>query len=154
MTAETNEKNIRSGYMWVAGVILAILGAVDSAYLLWLKLTGQVAACQNIGDCEAVNSSRYAEFGGIPIALFGLLAYLLIIALFFLELKFPEWKDSLLLANFGVTFAGTLYSFYLTYVELFILKAVCPFCVVSAVIIVILFIISTLRLYIAYSSDE
>ena len=153
MSAESNE-NVRSRRLWIAAVILAILGAADSAYLLWLKITGQVAACQGIGDCEAVNSSRYAELGGIPIALFGLLAYLLILVLFFLELKFPEWQDSLLLANFGVTLAGTLYSFYLTYLELFVLKAVCPFCVVSAVIIVVLFIISIVRLYIAYSSEE
>ena len=153
MSAESNE-NVRPQSLWFAGVILAILGAVDSAYLLWLKLTGQIAACQNIGDCEAVNSSRYAELGGIPIALFGLLAYLLILIIFFMELKFPEWQDSLLLAHFGVTLAGTLYSLYLTYLEIFVLKAVCPFCVVSAVIIIILFIISILRLYTAYSSEE
>jgi len=153
MNVESNE-SVRPQGLWIAGVILAILGAVDSAYLLWIKITGQVAACQNIGDCEAVNSSRYAELGGVPIALFGLLAYLLILVLFFLELKFPEWKDSLLLANFGVALGGTLYSFYLTYLEIFVLKAVCPFCVVSAVIIIILFIISILRLYIAYSSEE
>ena len=153
MNVESNE-SVRPQGLWIAGVILAILGAVDSAYLLWIKITGQVAACQNIGDCEAVNSSRYAELGGVPIALFGLLAYLLILVLFFLELKFPEWKDSLLLANFGVALGGTLYSFYLTYLEIFVLKAVCPFCVVSAVIIIILFIISILRLYTAYSSEE
>ncbi len=153
MSAESNE-NIRPQSLWFAGVILAILGAVDSTYLLWLKITGQVAACQNIGDCEAVNSSRYAELGGIPIALFGLLAYLLILVLFIMELKFPEWQDSLLLANFGVTFGGTLYSFYLTYLEIFVLKAICPFCVVSAVIIILLLIISIFRLYIAYSSED
>ena len=61
MSAESNE-NVRPQSLWFAGVILAILGAVDSAYLLWLKLTGQIAACQNIGDCEALNSSLYAEF--------------------------------------------------------------------------------------------
>jgi uncharacterized membrane protein len=153
MSVESNE-TVRSRRLWIAAVILAILGVVDSAYLLWLKITGQVAACQGFGDCEAVNSSRYAELGGIPIALFGLLAYFLILVLFFIELKFPQWQDSLLLANFGVALAGTLYSFYLTYLELFVLKAVCPFCVVSAVIIILLFIISILRLYIAYSSEE
>lgn len=152
MTAETDEY-VGSRRLWIAGVFLAILGAVDSAYLLWLKLSGQVAACQGIGDCEAVNSSRYAEMGGVPIALFGLLAYLLILALFFLEMRNPEWQDGLLLANFGVALAGTLYSFYLTYLELFVLKAICPFCVVSAVIIIVLFIISLLRLYGAYSSE-
>ncbi len=153
MNAETIV-NVPSRRWWIAGILLAILGAVDSAYLLWLKLSGQVAACQGIGDCEAVNSSRYAEMGGIPIALFGLLAYLLILLLFSMELKFPEWQDGLLLATFGIALAGTLYSFYLTYLEIFVLKAICPFCVVSAVIIIVILMISILRLYVAYSSEE
>ncbi len=153
MNAETIV-NVPSRRLWIAGILLAILGAVDSAYLLWLKLSGQVAACQGIGDCEAVNSSRYAEMGGIPVALFGLLAYLLILLLFSMELKFPEWQDGLLLATFGIALAGTLYSFYLTYLEIFVLKAICPFCVVSAVIIIVILMISILRLYVAYSSEE
>ena len=59
--------------LWLASVLLALTGAVDSAYLAFLKFTGTVAACSDIGDCEAVNNSKYAEIGGIPLALLGLL---------------------------------------------------------------------------------
>jgi len=132
--------------LWLASVLLAIAGAVDSAYLAFLKFTGTVAACSDIGDCEAVNNSKYAEIGGIPLALLGLLGYLAILAFLILETQFPSWRDSLHLGVFGFTLAGTIYSVYLTYIEIFVLHAVCPYCVVSAVVMLLLFVISIVRL--------
>lgn len=132
--------------LWLASVLLAIAGAVDSAYLAFLKFTGAVAACSDIGDCEAVNNSKYAEIGGIPLALLGLLGYLAILAFLVLETRFPSWRDGLHLGVFGFTLAGTIYSVYLTYIEIFILQAICPYCVVSAVVMLILFVISIMRL--------
>lgn len=132
--------------MTLTAMILSLVGGIDSAYLAWLKLTGSVAACKNIGDCEAVNSSVYAEIAGVPIALLGLLGYLAILALIVLELRYPAWKEGLRLAFFGFTLAGTIYSIYLTYVEVAILRAICPFCVISALVMVGLFIIALYRL--------
>jgi len=132
--------------LWLASVLLALAGAVDSAYLAFLKFTGTVAACSDIGDCEAVNNSKYAEIGGIPLALLGLLGYLAILAFLILETQFPSWRDSLHLGVFGFTLAGTIYSVYLTYIEIFVLHAVCPYCVVSAVVMLLLFVISIVRL--------
>jgi uncharacterized membrane protein len=134
-------------------VILSFVGALDSAYLTWLKITGSVAACSNIGDCEAVNSSRYAEVAGAPIALLGLLGYLAILGITFLELRKPDWKYGLRLAFFGFTLTGTLYSIYLTYVEVAILRAICPFCVVSAVVMLALFFLAIYRLRSVMASD-
>ncbi|MFA9401649.1 MAG: vitamin K epoxide reductase family protein [Anaerolineales bacterium] len=132
--------------LWLASVLLALTGAVDSAYLAFLKFTGTVAACSDIGDCEAVNNSKYAEIGGIPLALLGLLGYLAILAFLILETQFPSWRDGLHLGIFGFTLAGTIYSVYLTYIEIFVLHAVCPYCVVSAVVMLLLFAISIIRL--------
>jgi len=134
------------GYPTLAVIILSLIGAVDSAYLAWLKITGSVAACSNVGDCNAVNSSRYAEISGIPIAFLGLLGYLAILGLTVFEVRFPNWKEGLHLAFFGFTLAGTLYSIYLTYVEVAILRAICPYCVISAVAMIGLFIIAIYRL--------
>ncbi|NIS82142.1 MAG: vitamin K epoxide reductase [Anaerolineales bacterium] len=119
---------------------------MDSLYLSWLKVTGNTAACSGIGDCETVANSRYSEIGGIPIALIGVLGYLLIIALVFLEMRRPQWTENLTMALFGVTLIGTLYSAYLTYLELAVLRAICPFCIVSAIVMVLLFILSIFRL--------
>ncbi len=128
------------------GIALAAIGLVDSAYLSWLKLADATAACAGIGDCEAVNNSRFATVGGIPIALLGALSYGAILALFFADRVRPEWRMAGRVAMFGLTLAGTLYSAYLTYVEVAVLRAICPFCVVSAVVMALLLVISVLRL--------
>jgi uncharacterized membrane protein len=130
---------------WSA-LVLAFLGVLDSIYLTWVKVTDSYATCGPIGNCEAVNSSRYAEFAGIPIALIGILAYLAIMVLVLLESKLPDQIVGLRLALFGFTLTGTIYSAYLTYVEIAILNAICPYCVVSALLMVILFGMSIFRL--------
>lgn len=127
-------------------VFLAIAGLIDSLYLGWLKLSGNTDVCSTIGDCEAVNLSRFADVGGIPVALIGAVGYVAILGLLMVEGRFPAWSDNLQLAYFGLTLVGTLYSAYLTYIELFVIKAICPFCVVSAVIMLILFINGVSRL--------
>jgi uncharacterized membrane protein len=137
----------------LAVFILGLAGALDSAYLAWLKFTGMLAACSNIGDCEAVNNSRYAEIAGVPIALLGVIGYLLILSIAIMDIRYPEWKFGLRLAFFGFTLTGTIYSIYLTYVEVAILKAICPFCVLSAVIMLALFFIALYRLHVMTASD-
>ena len=140
------KEKFQSEPLWLASVLLALAGAADSAYLAFLKFTGTVAACSDIGDCEAVNNSKYAEIGGIPLALLGLLGYLAILAFLILETQFPSWRDGLHLGVFGFTLAGAIYSVYLTYIEIFVLHAICPYCVVSAVVMLLLFAISIIRL--------
>jgi uncharacterized membrane protein len=136
----------RLGGVSVVAIVLSLIGAIDSVYLAWLKVSGSVAACSNIGDCESVNNSRYAEIAGIPIALLGLVGYLVILGVILLEQRKPEWKFGLHLAFFGFTLTGTLYSLYLTYIEIAVLNAICPFCVVSAVVMLALFLLSIYRL--------
>jgi uncharacterized membrane protein len=129
-----------------ASLALAGLGALDSAYLTWIKLAHVTAFCSNVGDCDTVNASVYSEIGGVPIAALGLAAYLAVAALHIVEDRVPvliEWAP---LAVFGLALTGTLYSAYLTYVELFVLHAVCPYCVASALFIAGILIISVLRL--------
>jgi uncharacterized membrane protein len=131
---------------WFA-VVLAAAGFVDSLYLTWLKVTGSTAACSNIGDCDTVNNSVYAEIYGIPIALIGALGYLLVMGLLLLEVRFDARRENIHVALFGLTLVGTIYSAYLTYLEVAVLRAVCPFCVVSAILMTILFGIAILRLF-------
>jgi uncharacterized membrane protein len=137
----------------ITAVILSLVGALDSAYLAILKITGSVAACSNFGDCDAVNSSRYAEIGGVPIALLGLLGYLALLGMIIFEIRYPNWKEGLRLAFFGFTLAGVIYSIYLTYIEVAILRAICPFCVISAVVMIGLFIIALYRLRTVTASE-
>lgn len=127
---------------------LAFLGAVDAAYLTWLKWTHHEAFCPGgIGDCATVNSSPYSEFLGVPIAFFGLLVYLAILILLgWVEPRGGQWVQGARYGVFGLTLFGTLYSAYLTYLELAVIHAVCPFCVLSALLLLFLLILAIIRL--------
>jgi uncharacterized membrane protein len=126
-------------------VISGLIGLIDSVYLTYIKLTNATASCAGIGDCDAVNSSQYAEIAGIPIALLGAGAYLMMLVLLYLERRSLRWRDQVPLLLFVLTLIGVLYSAYLTYVEIAILHAICPYCVLSAVILVIMLTISVYR---------
>ena len=126
--------------------ILSVIGLIDSVYLLIYKLSNNNAMCLGSGDCATVNASRYSELYGIPVALLGVLAYLAIIILVFFEMRNLFTKENSSLLIFGISLVGVLFSGYLTYIEYFVIHAVCPFCVASAIVITIIFIISLIRL--------
>ncbi len=133
---------------------LTLLGLAVSAYLAWIKLTGNTASCGPIGDCQSVNNSRYAEIGGVPIAVFGMLGYLAVLAALAIEERRPAFAETARLAGFGVSLVGTLYSAYLTYIEVAVLKAICPYCVVSAIAMTLILILCVLRLRAAEAEGE
>ena len=137
--------------LWWTAMGLGLVGWVDSIYLSWIKLTDSLAVCGGIGNCESVNSSRFAEFGGIPIALIGVFGYTAILAVLILDDRKPTWRDGLRLAFFGFTLTGTLYSLYLSYLEVFVLRAICPYCVVSATAMLVLFCIAVIMLRQSFS---
>ncbi|MDP3184672.1 MAG: vitamin K epoxide reductase family protein [Anaerolineales bacterium] len=133
------------GFKWVS-IMAAILGVLDAAYLFVLKLTSITALCLNSGDCVTINASRYSEIFGIPVSLLGLLAYLAIIGIHALETRSRFFEQNGNLLVFGLSLAGVVFSAYLTYIELYVIDAVCPFCVASAIFITIIFVLSIVRL--------
>ncbi len=126
---------------------LALVGLLDSVYLTWIKLTHRLAVCSNIGDCEAVNNSIYSEIGstGIPIAVMGAGAFLAMLIVLLLEKRVSIFEDNGVVVVIALSMIGVLYSAYLTYIEIFVLKAICPYCVLSAVVLVILLIVTLVR---------
>jgi uncharacterized membrane protein len=129
---------------WSIG--FTVIGLIDSLYLTWIKLANAKAICGGLGNCDYVNSSPYAEFFGVPIALFGAGAYAMILILLVLEGR-NEWvRENGNYGVFGLTLFGTLYSLYLTYIEIFVLKAICPYCLVSAIVLLILLIFAIIRM--------
>ena len=133
-------------------IFLTIIGLIDAVYLTYIKLAHKEAACAGIGDCDAVNSSPYAEIVGIPIALLGAGAYLLILLFLVIGRQKNVLRENSILFVLGLSFIGVLYSAYLTYLELFVLHAVCPFCVLSAIVLVLIFV-STLIRYLKEPQD-
>ncbi|GAB4488647.1 MAG: hypothetical protein Fur0016_14650 [Anaerolineales bacterium] len=131
-----------------ASVALAALGALVSIYMTIYKLTDNNTMCLGSGSCATVNESAYSEIFGIPVALVGVGGYFAILAVLLLE-KYGKnrfFKENGLLAIFGLGVGGFGFTLYLVYVEAFILKAWCPFCVVSQITMTILFIITIIRL--------
>jgi uncharacterized membrane protein len=135
----------RDWLRWTS-LIFSLLGALDATYLSYIKLAHVQAVCRGVGDCETVNSSVYSEIYGIPIAILGLAAYVAVAALLILEPRLPALQDYAPLAVFGLALTGTLYSAYLTYVELFVIHAVCPYCVTSALLITVVLVLAVVRL--------
>jgi uncharacterized membrane protein len=123
--------------------LLALAGIGVSAYLTWAHLANRSVVCGASQGCDIVQQSVYSEVGGIPVALLGLAAY---IALFVLTLlrghSLAGWEDYIPLAVFGISLIGVLYSAYLTYLELFVIYAICRWCVTSAIIITAILLLS------------
>jgi uncharacterized membrane protein len=80
------------------------------------------------------------------VSVFGLSAYLAILCILFLEGRLKIAKQNGPLAIFGMSLGGVAFSVYLTYLELYVIHAICPFCVASAVIITLIFILAIIRL--------
>ena len=128
--------------------VLALLGVLDSGYLLLAKL-GYIGglSCSISHGCDTVNTSAYSDFFGIPVAGIGVAGYLVLMAIAIAGLQ-PRWldrraPDQALSLISGLAVAFTL---YLTYAELFILNAVCQWCVISQVVIVAIFVLSLVGL--------
>jgi uncharacterized membrane protein len=121
--------------------VLAVAGLCMSAYLTWVHLRGVAPVClAGGGGCETVQSSRYAEILGVPVAALGLGGYagLLLSALL-------RGEGGALLGLF-VTLVSVLFSAYLTYLELFVIYAICQWCVSSAALMTVAFILCVIRI--------
>ena len=115
--------------------------------LTWIKFTNNYSLCiQGVGNCESVNTSSYAEVMGIPVAVLGAGTYLLLIIILLSETRIDHLKSNATLYLFGITLIGVLFSAYLTFIEIAVLRNICPYCVVSAILMTALFILSIVRL--------
>lgn len=132
-------------------VVVALLGVFVAGYLT-LHRFGFIGSlqCGVVGGCETVQASAYAFFPprtvtehGISVALLGLIGYLVIFAVGLLGLQ-PALVRSRGIARALVILsgAGTAFSLWLTYVEAAILEAWCQWCVVSAALITVIFLLS------------
>jgi uncharacterized membrane protein len=123
---------------------LTLVGLGIALYLAYVETQAIPAICGPVGDCNTVQSSSYARlFGFLPVALIGVAGYLTILA-FLMYGKFSKSKLAALApaAVFGLALFGSLFSMYLTYLELFVIKAVCSWCLATAVIMALLMLIN------------
>lgn len=115
------------------GALLTLAGIGIASYLTTVHYADQPIVCSGIGDCELVNQSKYASLAGVPVALLGGLAYVSMLAL--IGGAWLRRSATLLAAAWGIALAGFAFSMYLTYIELYVLDAICIYCVGSASIL-------------------
>ncbi len=129
---------------------VTIVGFLVAIYLAYVELTLDPAVWCPVGDCVSVHQSDYAElFGFLPVALFGVMGYTLILAL----AAYQWWQSDRARSKgwlahwapvgiFFLTLFGTLFSAYLTFLEPFVIGATCMWCLVSAVCMGLMLILS------------
>lgn len=132
--------------LYQASLILVVLGILVSIYMTIYKLTDNTAMCLGNGGCSLVNASPYSEIYGIPTGFMGVVGYAAILVLHLLENRNDFMRRNGTLLIFGLALTGFLFTLYLVYVEIAIIKALCPFCVTSQVTMTIIFFISVIRL--------
>jgi uncharacterized membrane protein len=126
-----------------AVAVLALAGIFLSVYLLLHRLGaygGGGLLCGPGGGCDVVQSSRWAVFLGLPVAGWGVGWYVAVFAMAMVGVHAgraaARWPDRLLLVLAG---GGLLFTGYLTYLELFVIEAICRWCVASAVLVIAIF---------------
>lgn len=122
----------------LAGAVLAAIGAAITSYLLYVRSTGGGLVCST-GGCETVQSSRYAELLGVPVAAIGLVAFL---GLFAGALARGEWAR---LGQTTLALSALLFSGYLLVIQLAAIGAVCQWCLASDVLITAIAVAALLR---------
>ncbi len=128
--------------------VLALVGLFVALYL-WLHALGFGGAikCGASGGCETVQTSQWAVFLGFPVAFYGVVGYLVVLIVALVSLRPAALVERTWNVMLGVlATAGVVFTAYLTYLELFVIHAICRWCVGSAVIITLIWIVSILSL--------
>ncbi len=133
-------------WFYRATLALVIVGLLVSIYMTIYKVTSNDSMCLGSGDCSTVNASIYSEVNGIPVAVIGILGYVAILGVLLFENRNSFFRQNGTLMIFGMALTGFIFTVWLIYVEIALLKAICPFCVTSQVAMTLIFIMAVIRL--------
>jgi len=124
--------------------ILALIGLGVAGYLAYVETRQVAAVCGPVGDCNAVQASPYARlFGALPVGVLGALGYVALLAAWLWgHYGRGRLAEIAPLSVFPLALFGVLFSLYLTYLEPFVIRAVCAWCLTSAVIMTLLLLLA------------
>jgi len=143
----SNDRSLLSSMLLAMIALLAIGGVAVSSYLAYGSIGDRSLFCELGHGCDSVQASEYSVVLGVPVAVWGALLYLTILAAAIAGLSFSSRFGELpSLALFGMGLAGTLYSGYLAWVELYRIESVCMWCTISALIITAVLVASAVSL--------
>ena len=125
----------------IAAALVALAGIAVAGYLTWAHYADSTVVCVAGGGCETVQESEYAEIAGVPVAVLGLVAYTVILALIVWDAPVAR------LAAATIALIGLLFGMYLLALQLFVIDAICVWCVANDVVIApALAVLTALRL--------
>ena len=147
MTTKTS--GVVRGLHW-ATVALSGLGIFVAGYLVTKHFTGGSLACTRWAQCDVVNNSVYSQIYGVPVCIIGLAGYVTLLVLT-LAAMWTEGRTQrrILLLSVVLSLIGVGFSAYLTYLEIYVIEALCTWCVASAVIITLLAIVGSVTIRLA-----
>lgn len=130
----------KSKALVIAFIIVSFLGFLDASYLTIEHYKGALLPCVVFKGCEQVTTSAYSKVFGLPLALYGAAYYLfiLLVSVFYVDTK-NSFAFKILKY---MPVAGFLASAYFVYLQLFVIHAICTYCVISATTSTTLFILS------------
>jgi uncharacterized membrane protein len=129
------------GRLRAVAVFAATLGIAVAAYIAIAEADGGAPACfAGGGGCETVAESSHSELAGVNVAVIGIAGYLLLLGAALLR------GDGARLTGFALALVGFGYSVYLTWLELFVIEAICQWCVASAILMTLLFAVNAVRM--------
>jgi uncharacterized membrane protein len=116
--------------LYAAMALISLAGLADAVFLTVERLTGSSLTCVVTANCSEVLASPYATIGSIPIAMLGAVAYFLVFSAATLSAFGHRWAETFLVLLIGPMLGAT---FWLLYVQAFVLHAFCDYCLLSAV---------------------
>jgi uncharacterized membrane protein len=119
-----SDRNLR-----IAAILVTLAGIGVAGYLTWAHFADQSVICVQGGGCEQVQESSYSEIAGIPVAVLGLASYLTVLALLVWDAPIAR------LSAASIAVVGLLFGAYLVVVQLFVIDAVCVWCMANDLVI-------------------
>jgi len=129
--------------LFAMAALVSLVGLADAIYLTIEHLSGRSVRCTIVSGCSEVLSSEYATVRGIPLAMIGAAAYFTVFSLAVLAGYSYQWAAKLLAAIVGLMFITTL---WLLYLQAFVIKHFCQFCLLSALVTFVLTVLVVLSL--------
>ena len=125
--------------LYVVAALLSLLGLADALYLTIEHITGQSVRCTIVHGCSEVLSSPYAVVAGIPLAAVGAAAYFTVFSLAILTLfGYPRVGRLLTVLVIAMFFV----SLWLIYLQAFVIREFCQYCLLSALITTSLLVVT------------
>jgi uncharacterized membrane protein len=130
-------------------IALTVIGLLVAIYMTIYAITSNDNMCVGSQDCSVVNASKYSKISiagfNIPVAVLGVVGYAAILGVLLFERRMGFLEQNGSLVFFGLSLMGFLFTLYLIYVEVALIRAYCPFCIASQSAMILIFILSVIR---------